>query len=120
MERLTERDHLGNAVCKKSISATCNAKCSECDYDYDCFKKLADYEDLEEQGLLHIAPLKDGTEIFFIMEDYVDFGETERYVAQTSYLHGVTEYDFGELNKDYWLTYEEAEILLKNRNKEKH
>lgn len=114
MERLTMRDRLGNAVCNKAISATCNAKCGDCDYDYKCFSKLADYEDLEEQGFLHIAPLKDGTPIFIVEEDWV-FDETERYITKTSYLHGVTEYEIGELNKDYWLTYEEAEKALSNK-----
>lgn len=52
MRRLTERDIHGNAICKKEISIDCNAQCRLCDYDYECFKKLADYEDAEEQGLL--------------------------------------------------------------------
>lgn len=117
MERLTERDPLGKAVCKQSISDNCNGKCGECDYDYDCFKKLADYEDLEEQGLLHIAPLKNGTPIFVIEEDWV-FDGTERYITKTSYIHGVTEYEIGELNKDYWLTHEAAKKVLRNRDKD--
>jgi hypothetical protein len=56
MERLTERDIHGNAICKKEISIDCNANCKDCDYDYECFKKLADYEDAEEQGLLLRLP----------------------------------------------------------------
>lgn len=71
------------------------------------------YIELEKEGLLHIAPLKDGTPIFIIYEDYVGFGDIERSVEKTSYLHGVTEYEIGELNKDYWLTYEAAEKALK-------
>lgn len=52
MERLTERNIDGKAVCKKEISRYCDNNCSECDYDYQCLNKLADYEDAEEQGLL--------------------------------------------------------------------
>ena len=58
MVRLTAKDKYGNPICKKEISSTCNAKCSECDYDYECFKKLAYYEDLDEQGLLLKLPCK--------------------------------------------------------------
>jgi hypothetical protein len=116
MERLTERDHLGTAICKRSVSDYCNGKCDECDYDYDCFKKLTDYEDLEEQGLLHIAPLKDGTPIYAIVEDCVDFGEKERYIVRSSYLHGVTEYEFGELNKDFFISEQAAENNLRLRS----
>ena len=56
MERLTE--NVGNGVrlkeCGNSICmAVCNAKrdCAECPID-EAFRKLAVYEDLEEQGLL--------------------------------------------------------------------
>lgn len=47
MDRLTARDNAGNAVCKREYADNCNGRCSDCDYDYDCFKKLADYEDTE-------------------------------------------------------------------------
>ena len=79
------------------------------------FEDLAEvvrYRELEKAGLLHISPLKDGTSIYVIVEDFVDFGEKERYITKTSYLHGVTEYEIGEFNKDYWLTLKEAEKAL--------
>ena len=84
------------------------------------FNDLAEvvkYRELEKAGLLHIAPFKDGTTIYFIEEDWV-FDGVERYITKTSYLHGVTEYEIGELNKDYWLTYEAAEKALRNKDKD--
>lgn len=45
MKRLTDRDEYGCPVCNDEAIKTCCAKCSECDYDYECFKRLADYED---------------------------------------------------------------------------
>lgn len=109
MQRLTERYIDGTPMAKGNLLK--NGL-------FEIIEKLAKYEDLEEQGLLHIAPLKDGTPIFIIYEDYVGFGDIERSVEKTSYLHGVTEYEIGELNKDYWLTYEEAEKVLRSGNKE--
>ena len=81
-----------------------------------CIYRLSDYEDLEEQGLLHIAPLKDGTPIYAIVEDCIDFGEKERYIVRSSYLHGVTEYEFGELNKDFFTSEQAAENYLSLRS----
>ena len=101
------------------VSRFCEKVCDE--FQNDCpfektAKKLKTYEDLEEQGLLHIAPLKDGTPIYAIVEDCVDFGEKERYIVRSSYLHGVTEYDFGELNKDFFTSEQAAENYLSLRS----
>ena len=45
MKRLTEREACGLPVCSEEALEKCNGKCSECDYNYECFKRLADYED---------------------------------------------------------------------------
>jgi hypothetical protein len=75
--------------------------------------KLKEYEDLEEQGLLHKAQLKDGTPIYVLQcswdDDYV--------VHEEVYLYGMTEYLIGEINKDCWLTKEEAEKALAEMEK---
>lgn len=47
MDRLTSRDENGRAICKAEYGNTCDGRCDQCDYDYDCFKKLADYEDTD-------------------------------------------------------------------------
>ena len=58
MERLTYRTELGVSIDKNEDCPTCSI-CWNCDipprkckYISDVLKKLADYEDLEEQGLL--------------------------------------------------------------------
>lgn len=81
-------------------------------YNYEDFQeltnKLAEYEDAEEQGLLHKAPLKNGTLIW-----YFQYGFDEGpYLTSGTYLYGVTEYEIGEFKKDFWLSEEEAEQAL--------
>ena len=70
-------------------------------------------EDLEEQGLLHKAPLKDGTPIYFFRYNFED-GE---YLEEETYIYGLTENLIGELGKDYWLSMEDA--LSANEEAEK-
>lgn len=93
------------------------------DKEYDCtiinptmltkaLIKLREYEDLEEQGLLHKAPLKNGTPICFFRYNFED-GE---YLEETEYVYGLTENWIGELGKDYWLSVEDA--LLANEEAE--
>ncbi len=76
MERLTERKY-GNIVSKReeetgiSCSSFCN-DCSQgtgnCKYVKAMVEKLAEYEDLEEQGLLPKLPCKVGDTVYFISE----------------------------------------------------
>lgn len=68
MERLIE--NVGNGVrlkkCGNSICmAVCNSKrdCAKCPID-EAFRKLADYENLEEQGLLVRLPCKVGDIVY--------------------------------------------------------
>jgi hypothetical protein len=73
-------------------------------------KKLAAYEDAEEQGLLHKAPVIDGTRIYVIMDDPIN---EFQYIYEDSYLHGYTEYGIGEINNDWFLAREAAEAAMK-------
>ena len=99
MERLTRRTETGGIrYTRHNI------------YEEDIVEKLAEYEDLEEQGLLHKAPLKDGTPIWIIIDDYVD---EEPWLAYSSYLHGYTEYIYGKYNKDFFVNRERAEEIIK-------
>ena len=76
MERLTERykGSIANMVlireCEdklcKDICGDIEYDCSECELE-KAFEKLADYEDLEEQGLLVRLPCKVGTEVYYIL-----------------------------------------------------
>lgn len=56
MERLTKRDKDGDAICsiKDCQIETCSWKCSQ---DNKVWDKLAEYEDLEEQGLILKLPM---------------------------------------------------------------
>lgn len=77
--------------------------------------ELKGFKDLEKQGLLHIAPVKDGTDIFAPFIDPLD-DEGTKEVIETTYLHGVTEFEWGEINKNWFLTREEAEKALEAAN----
>lgn len=75
MERLTERykDSIANVVlirecgdklCK-DICDDIECDCSKCELE-KALEKLADYEDLEEQGLLVRLPIALGSDVYFI------------------------------------------------------
>jgi hypothetical protein len=60
MERLTERTSIGEAIPRLDVKNNGHAKCME---------KLAEYEDLEEQGLLVKLPCKVGDTLYVIDTD---------------------------------------------------
>lgn len=70
MERLTYRAELGVSIDKNedcpscNICWNCNIPPKECKYISDALKKLADYEDLEEQGRLISLPCKVGDALY--------------------------------------------------------
>lgn len=71
MERLTYRTELGVSIDKNEDCPTCSI-CWDCDipprkcvYISDALKKLADYEDLEEQGRLIKLPCKVGDMLYY-------------------------------------------------------
>lgn len=84
MERLTIRDNNGKAhmICKQM----CGDYGHECDGQIDvdmcqryvAFDKLANYEDLEEQGLLLKLPCKVGDTVYCIYERYTKCSENEQ------------------------------------------
>lgn len=143
MERLTERKY-GEIVSVKSeetgisCSSFCN-NCSQgtgnCKYVKEMVEKLAEYEDLEEQGKLLKIPCKVGDEIFIP----IDFqGKVHRGVIigveypkiRKSFVAVVrTDYDFlcyekfEDFGKNVFLNKTEAENELKKmaeRNRYKH
>ena len=63
----------------------------------DLRETLKTYEDDEEQGLLHKSPLKDGTPIWHLTEVF----DEGAYLTETHYIYNVTEYEIGELGKDF-------------------
>lgn len=73
MERLTDYSDdectyiigVGNKTCEEFCKNAVDG-CKNC-YIQQVFKKLADYEDLEDQGLLVRLPCKVGTEVYYIL-----------------------------------------------------
>lgn len=132
MDRLTARDNAGNAVCKREYADDCNGKCSECDYDYECFKKLAYYEDLEEQGRLIVHPCKKGNTVYVIdwyedcdidgygvCDEYGKYEEacmfcphnvTKKFIREDKY----TNHNLEDFGRRWFITREEAEAALNN------
>ena len=109
MDRLTGRDEHGNAICTVD-SKDCTGKCSDCNYDYECFKKLADYEDLEEQGRLLILPCKAGDTVYRIWKT-----EGREPVITSHYMTdiGMVVRWMHYFGNRVFLTYEEAEAALR-------
>lgn len=137
MERLTERykDPIANTVLIKECGdKLCKNICD--DIEYDCSKcglekaleKLADYEDLEEQGLLVRLPCKVGDIMFTINKGaknpIIELTVTQINITRRSYNLEVIDRDCGELmcfkndiGKTIFLTREEAEKKLEEMEK---
>ena len=74
MDRLTERTNMGIVGNNESVKNYPLYKVAEYDeLDHgitgQCFEKLADYEDLDEQGLLLRLPCKVGTSVYMVEQD---------------------------------------------------
>ena len=140
MERLTEKvgdgvqlKKCGNSICM----AICNSKkdCSVCPID-EAFRKLADYEIAEEQGLLVRLPCKVGNIVYDIFFGYpeahmvkaISYGYFIGYVEPKIeneiifYCENCTNtmraiFPMRELGKTVFLTREEAEKKLEEMKK---
>ena len=127
MERLTEK--IGNTNCVKGCGSNCKygfQHCSKEDWENcqtinDIIDKLADYEDLEEQGRLVKLPCKIGTEVYDItwwdnvQEKVVVKGKA---YYRTVHKHKITKLpftysDIDDFGKTVFLTKSEAEQKLK-------
>lgn len=146
MERLTERykDSIANIVlirecgdklCK-DICDDIECNCSKCELE-KAIEKLADYEDLEEQGLLVRLPCKVGDTVwdndFGYPESYeikaFSYGYCDSYVEPDiedeiifyyeNYTGSITgAFPMSELGKTVFLTREEAEKKLEEMKNE--
>ena len=84
MERLTEK--IGNTNCVKGCGSNCKYGFQHCRTEDwgncktidDVIEKLADYEDLEEQGRLVKLPCKVGDMVYCIYERYTKCSENEQ------------------------------------------
>ena len=143
MERLTEK--IGNTNCVKGCGSNCKYGFQHCrteDWENcktidDVIDKLAEYEDLEEQGLLLRLPCKVGDTVYYISEgfiepctvetifisDYTDKDGNCSYIAEIHYdredcPYVSTEIYFTDIGKTVFLTQAEAERKLKEMESE--
>lgn len=127
MERLTEK--IGNTNCVKGCGSNCKYGFQHCrteDWENckttdDVIDKLAEYEDLEEQGRLVKLPCKVGTTVYNTTwwDDVTEKVKVDgKTFCRTVHKHKVSKstfslvdiYDFG---KTVFLTKSEAEAKLK-------
>ena len=113
MERLTDkiRNFDGTASSPKSLVIEDMQKGMPSAYCSSIVTKLADYEDAEEQGLLLRLKLKVGDEFWELNDNFV---EPVIYPRKAHSLQHVL-YCMDNLGKTTFLTYEEAELELANR-----
>lgn len=134
MERLTSREHGGISCTGRDIlcSSFCN-NCSQgtgdCEIVKKMVEKLADYEDLEEQGRLIKLPCNRGDKIYFIKSAFsmahfpieatvtsicgVDCDNDVMYSSITEYNKIDRRFRSSDIGKTVFLTKSEAEAKLK-------
>lgn len=124
MERLTKISEAGNAYYPKCFEEPCcgMGECIDdnCSLMLDACKKLAAYEDLEEQGLLVRLPCPIGTTVWDICgmdirENVLSGIECGKDGKQ--FLWANQDEWLGELNDLVFLTREEAEKKLEETKK---
>ena len=112
MERLT--DKIGNTYCVKGCGPNCKygfEYCSKEDWENcqtisDVIDKLAEYEDLEEQGRLVKLPCKVGDDVYYILGIP---NETPCAIDKCTFELS----DINKIGKTLFLTKSEAEAKLK-------
>ena len=104
-ERLSDKNPC--KTCQKSCSL--DYECEErANYEYDCIKKLAEYETAEEEGRLVVLPCNLGTPVYFLRRGFDGWRIDSR-----KFVYGM----IGEVVKTVFLTKEEAEKALKEMKK---
>lgn len=124
MDRLTERykDSIANTVlirecgdklCK-DICDDIKCNCSKCGLE-KAFEKLADYEELEEQGLLLKFPCKVGDSVFIIVGKDISKQKVKEIRIFDNRIEFVTSrraFGIGDFGGHVFLTRKEAEEQL--------
>ena len=121
MERLTNRNYGENscAVYTSYCDACHNSDC-HCELVEDMIEKLAEYEDLEEQGRLIELPCKVGDTLYRLVPNlyrkYVEI-KIAQFVINENGIYFITNkgvsWSAGEIGKTVFLTKPEAEAKLK-------
>ena len=126
MERLTKWLNDKKNLCIKECEKECVEKyteCHKCEPFKDVMKRLAEYEDAEEQGLLLSLPCKVGGTVYCltsgstkIVDCTVLWIEKHRNgVLVFSLDGGLGDVVLADLGKKWFVTHEEAELELTNR-----
>jgi hypothetical protein len=134
MERLTNRNygeisHTGRIIPYSTHCIGCITEDCDCGIVEDMVKKLADYEDLEEQGRLVILPCDRGDKIYFIKSAFsmahfpieakvtsicgIDCDSDVMYSSITEYNKIDRRFKSSDIGKTVFLTKSEAEAKLK-------
>lgn len=112
MERLTERDSQGDVYVKQHDYVTAS-------------KKLCEYEDAEEQGLLLKLPCKVGDTVWFAGNKFVNDYEIRRFIIDEIGIDAIqvaktikgkdywNSFNIDDFGKTVFLTQEQAEEALK-------
>ena len=144
MERLTKRNENGVTVLNSKCPEGCEYSTCSMEEGYQCqhqcegniIEKLAQYEELEEQGLLLRLPCKVGDTVYYISEgfiepctveaiflaDYTDKDGNCSYMAEIHFdredcPYVSTEIYFTDIGKTVFLTKAEAEKKLNEMSK---
>ena len=115
MSRLTEvfSENEAKYICLKECKEDCqngHIPTCQCKQNIEAWKKLAHYEDLEEQGRLVELPCKVGDTVYIpmqIRDNYTDLPRT--VIAQACFKLA----DINRIGKTVFLTKEEAEVEVK-------
>lgn len=132
MERLTKISEAGNAYYPKCFEEPCcgMGECLDdnCSLMIDACKKLAEYEQLEEQGLLVRLPCKVGDMVYVPTRNFISelrivmisvdmHGTYFRWMLNSGIYPNLDGFSGNKLGKTVFLTREEAEKKLEEMKK---
>lgn len=110
MERLTERKY-GEIVSVKNEEGgiSCSSFCNDCSqgtgnciYVKEMLEKLAEYEDLEEQGKFLKLPYKVGDKVYMICEREVIPFKISSLMICENYIYITVKYSGNDENLKFW------------------
>ena len=108
-ERLTKREKNGLAYFPMCFTPPCNGegcKDENCIFISDVCERLAEYEELEEQGRLMRLPCKVGDTVYVVTSpfnvfDDIEYDENMKDEVYESYVSSVSFYESGEQYRIY-------------------